>query len=50
MSTRQNYFMDIATAIVFTHYLYYFISDRMSSIDGIFFKLYDRIVGQKEED
>ena len=44
-SMRQNFFMDITTAFVFTHYIYYFINDRIKSIDGFIFKIYDKITG-----
>ncbi len=46
MSCRQNFFMDVSTALVFTHYVFYFINDRISLIDGFIFKLYDKIVGK----
>jgi len=29
LSMRQNFFMDIVTAAIFTHYVYYFINDRI---------------------
>jgi len=41
--------MDICTALVFTHYIFYFINDRIGAIDGQIFKIYDRIVGNKYE-
>lgn len=50
MSTRQNFFMDVSTALVFTHYVYYFINDRIESIDGFIFKIYDRIAGKSEDE
>jgi hypothetical protein len=40
--------MDITTAFVFTHYVYYFINDRIKSIDGFIFKIYDRITGASD--
>ena len=46
MSCRQNFFMDVSTALVFTHYVFYFINDRISTIDGFIFKLYDKIAGK----
>lgn len=46
MSMRQNFFMDIATALIFTHYVYYFINDRIESIDKFVFKVYDKIAGK----
>lgn len=44
LTARQNFFMDIATAIVFTHYIFYFINDRISHIDSFFFSVYDKIL------
>lgn len=46
MSMRQNFFMDIATALIFTHYVFYFINDRIEAIDGFIFKIYDKIAGR----
>ena len=48
LSMRQNFFMDIATALVFTHYVFYFINDRIKIIDGFIFKIYDKITGREE--
>ena len=45
---RQNFFMDIATGLVFTHYVFYFISDRIDIIDRAFFALYDKMRGGNE--
>jgi hypothetical protein len=45
MTTRQNYFMDVITAVVFMHYVFYFIQDRLGIIDGFFFKVYDWVTG-----
>ncbi len=42
--------MDIATALVFTHYAYYFINDRIDTIDNFIFKVYDKISGKNEEE
>lgn len=49
MSARQNFFMDICTALVFTHYIFYFLDDRIRAIDDQIFKIYDKIVGNKYE-
>jgi Ca2+/Na+ antiporter len=49
LSARQNFFMDICTALVFTHYVFYFINNRIIAIDRLIFKIYDTIVGNKEE-
>ena len=49
MSMRQNFFMDIATALIFTHYVYYFINDRIETIDRFVFKVYDKIAGKSED-
>lgn len=48
LSARQNFFMDIATGLVFTHYVFYFISDRIDIIDRAFFALYDKMRGGNE--
>lgn len=45
LSTRQNFLMDIATALVFTHYVFYFINDRIKDIDRVIFSLYDKMKG-----
>ena len=53
LSTMQNFFMDIATALIFTHYVFYFINDRIKTIDEFTFKVYDKIAGnnsQREEE
>jgi len=50
MSMRQNFFMDIATALIFTHYVYYFINDRIEAIDRFVFKVYDKIAGKSEDE
>lgn len=50
LSMRQNFFMDIATALVFVHYVFYFINDRIKTIDAFVFKIYDKITGHEEED
>lgn len=42
--------MDIATALIFTHYVFYFINDRIEAIDGFIFKIYDKIAGKSEEE
>lgn len=42
--------MDIATALIFTHYVFYFINDRIEAIDGFIFKIYDKIAGRSEEE
>lgn len=42
--------MDIATALIFTHYVFYFINDRIEIIDGFIFKVYDKIAGKTEEE
>ena len=42
--------MDIVTALIFTHYLYYFINDRINEIDSIVYKAYDCIVGNEEQE
>lgn len=34
LSMRQNFFMDIATALVFSHIVYLFISERSNKIDN----------------
>jgi hypothetical protein len=47
---RQNFFMDIFTAIVFTHYVFYFINDRIVKIDQFIFKIYDKITGNAENE
>lgn len=41
LSMRLNYFMDVTTAMVFGHYVYYFIWERSQSIDNFFFAVYD---------
>ena len=43
LSTRQNFFMDVTTALVFTHYTFYFINDRIKSIDLWAFALSDKL-------
>jgi Ca2+/Na+ antiporter len=50
LSTRQNFFMDVATALVFTHYTFYFIDRRIDAIDRAVFALYDRVVGRQPDD
>ena len=53
LTARQNFFMDIATALVFTHYVFYFIHDRIAKIDAFFFIAYDKILeinGKREAD
>ena len=45
---RQNFFMDVTTGFVFTHYVFYFINDRIKTIDGFIFKIYDRITGAED--
>ena len=40
--------MDIATALVFTHYVYYFITDRKHAIDQGVFGVYDWARGAKD--
>jgi hypothetical protein len=47
---RQNFFMDITTALVFTHYVFYFINDRIEKIDGFIFRVYDKITGKPSEE
>ena len=47
LSARQNFFMDICTALVFTHLVFYFINHRITEIDRLTFKIYDKIVGNK---
>jgi len=47
LSARQNFFMDVCTALVFTHYVFYFINDRIAAVDGFIFRIYDKIVGNK---
>ena len=49
MSARQNFFMDIATAAVFTHYIFFFIHERIETIDNAIFTLYDRIAGNSQD-
>lgn len=50
MSARQNFFMDITTALLFTHYVYYFINDRIEAIDNFIFLAYDKIAGKSESE
>jgi hypothetical protein len=50
LSARQNFFMDISTALVFTHYVFYFINDRIQIIDSFIFKIYDRLTGKTSEE
>ena len=45
LTTRQNFFMDITTAIIFTHYLYYFINDRINVIDNYVLSKYLKWTG-----
>ena len=45
LSMRQNFFMDIATALVFTHYFFYFIHERINLIDDFIFKVYSKLTG-----
>lgn len=40
--------MDIATALVFTHYVFYFINDRIETIDRAVFAVYDKMSGSEE--
>ena len=47
LSARQNFFMDITTALVFSHYLFYFINDRIKSIDGWVMNRYLKLVGEE---
>lgn len=54
LSTRQNFFMDVTTALVFTHYLFYFVDARIDMFDRWIFLVYDKLSGneqnQKEND
>jgi exosortase/archaeosortase len=47
LSTRQNFFMDVTTALVFTHYLFYFVNDRIDMFERWIFKAYDKIAGNE---
>lgn len=49
LSARQNFFMDIATALVFAHYIFYFVNDRIKEIDRLIFMAYDKIRGAPAE-
>ena len=46
LSARQNFFMDITTALVFSHYLFYFINDRAKDIDGWVLNIYQKLTGE----
>ncbi len=35
LTMRQNFFMDIATALVFGHFVFVWISERSKSIDNV---------------
>jgi hypothetical protein len=43
LSMRQNFFMDVVTAILYTHYTFYFVHNRIDKIDGFFSTIYDKI-------
>ena len=46
LSTRQNFFMDITTALVFTHYLFFFVNARIDMFDRWIFMLYEKVFGE----
>ena len=35
--------MDITTALVFSHYIFYFINDRVKDIDGWVLNIYQKL-------
>lgn len=45
LTMRLNFFMDVATAFVFAHYVFYFINERIDKIDSFIFMIYDKITG-----
>ena len=45
LTMRLNFFMDVTTAFVFAHYVFYFINERIDKIDAFIFMIYDKITG-----
>ncbi len=48
LSFRQNFFMDIATALVFGHFVFVFVSERSKSIDCLILSWIDKESRTKE--
>lgn len=46
LSAHQNFFMDVTTALVFTHYLFYFVNARINTFDKWVFMIYDKLAGK----
>ena len=42
--------MDVTTALVFTHYLFYFVDARIDTFDKWVFMLYDKLSGNEQKD
>lgn len=45
LSMRLNFFMDVTTGLVFGHYMFYFINDRISRIDQCIIAVTRKIFG-----
>ena len=49
LSARQNFFMDITTALIFSHYLFYFVHDRIRTIDNFALSAYSKLAARNQE-
>ena len=48
LSMRQNFFMDVMTALVFSHYVFVFVCERSKSIDNLIISLIYKSPSVKE--